>query len=128
MGFFRRGFWQKLVIYLTVVLQFGLLVWLLVVWFTDNLNGPAAFVFLFVSIVLNFLFGIMIVLGDSESSYKISWLFIVGMLPILGPLLYVLFAHKYRTKKQKKYFHDYFSIVSKAERKKLLRISRGKIS
>ena len=116
MGFFRRGFWQKLVIYLTVVLKFCLLVWLFIVWFTDTLNGPAALGFLIFFIVLNFLFGIMIVLGDSESSYKISWLFIVGMLPIIGPLLYALFAHKYRTKRQNKYFKDYFSIVSKAEK------------
>ena len=116
MGFFRRGFWQKLVIYLTVVLQFGLLVWLFVVWFTDTLNGPTALGFLIFFIILNFLFGIMIVLGDSESSYKISWLFIVGMLPIIGPLLYALFAHKYRTKRQNKYFKDYFSIISKAEK------------
>ena len=106
MGFFRRGFWQKLVIYLTVVLKFCLLVWLFIVWFTDTLNGPAALGFLIFFIVLNFLFGIMIVLGDSESSYKISWLFIVGMLPIIGPLLYALFAHKYRTKRQNKYFKD----------------------
>lgn len=116
MGFFRRGFWQKLVIYLIVILQFSLLAWIFFTWIDSTLNGPAALAALIILVVLNFIFGIAIVLGDSESSYKISWLFIVGMLPVIGPLLYLLFAHKHRTKAQSKYFQDYFSIISKAKK------------
>ena len=116
MGFFRRGFWQKLVIYLLVVSEFFVLAYLFFIEITDTLNGPAALASLILLVVVNFLFGIMIVLGDSESSYKISWLFIVGMLPIIGPLLYLLFAHKHRTKAQHKYFQDYFSVIRHGER------------
>lgn len=113
MGFFRRGFWQKLIIYLTVILEFILIAALIIMWVGDYLNGDAAVIFLISYVVIIFIFGVMISLSDSEDSYKIAWLFIVGMLPILGPIFYLFFAHKYRSKSQRRYFREYFSIVSR---------------
>lgn len=116
MGFFRRGFWQKAVIYLTVILEFVLIAFFIFLWAGDLLNSDAAVIFVLAYIILNLVFGIMIVLSDSEDSYKIAWLFIVGMLPLLGHIFYLFFAHKFRTKAQRKYFREYFSIVSRGPR------------
>lgn len=118
MGFFRRGFWQKIVIYFLVILEFCLAAFFIFRWVTDGLNSNAGISFLITIEVINAVLGLMITLSGSESSYKIAWLFIVGMLPIIGTLLYLLFAHKYRTKRQKRYFREYFSVIKHGEKQK----------
>lgn len=119
MGFFRKGFWQKLIIYLTVIFEFALVASFIIMWAGDLLSSDAAIIFILIYVILNFTFGVMITLSDSEDSYKIAWLFIVGMLPILGHLFYLFFAHKYRSKAQRRYFREYFSIISHNEERNL---------
>ena len=106
MGFFRRGFWQKLIIYLTVILEFVLFVLAVVAIVNGYLNTDAAVWTVVILWAINFVCGIVIVQTNAEDSYKIAWLFIVGMLPIIGPLMYLVLAHKYRSLRQKKCFSD----------------------
>jgi len=115
MGFFRRGFWQKLIIYLTVILEFVLFVLAVVAIVNGYLNTDAAVWTVVILWAINFVCGIVIVQTNAEDSYKIAWLFIVGMLPIIGPLMYLVLAHKYRSLRQKKYFSDYFGIIRRGE-------------
>ncbi len=115
MKIFRRGFWPKIVIYLSVILEFALLCYVVWALVSNTWNTPSAIVSVIILWALSFLFAIQIIESDAEESYKIAWLFLVGLVPVLGPLLYLLFAHKHRTKKQRNHFRRYFAILKEAK-------------
>ncbi len=115
MKFFRRGFWQKIVIYLLVILEFALLCYIVWALVSNTWNTPSAITAVVILWVISFVFAIQIVEGNAEDSYKIAWLFLVGVVPLLGPLLYLLFAHKRRTKRQQNHFKRYFTILREAK-------------
>ena len=52
--------------------------------------------------LLDIIVMIYIVNSRANSAYKISWLFIVGLLPFFGTVLYLMFGNKNTTKRMKK--------------------------
>lgn len=115
MRFFRRHAWSMIITYITVLLEIALIVTGVVLYTIYDFSSAAVVTVLVEIIIINFILGLIIMLGESASSFKITWLFIVGMLPIIGPTFYILFAHKYTSSRQKKYFKNYFSILGNAE-------------
>lgn len=52
-------------------------------------------------IVVNFVLGTFIVNTKDEIDYKFAWMSVCFIFPVLGPILYLLFAHKVTTKRYK---------------------------
>ncbi len=101
--------------YLTVLLEIALIITAVVLYAIYDFSSAAVIAVIIEVYVINFILGLIIVLGESAPNFKVAWLFIVGMLPIVGPTIYVLFAHKYTSPKQKRYFRNYFSILKNGE-------------
>ena len=55
-----------------------------------------------VLMVLNFIFAIFIVNSQSQINYKVSWLAVILGLPVIGLVLYILYAYKITTRTLKK--------------------------
>ena len=102
MKFLRPGFWQKFVMGLILLAEFAFLVYVLVAfllaWFASfNLIWALAAV-----ILGDIAISIYIILSNTEDTYKLAWVFLVGCLPILGAVFYFLLAQKETTPRQKK--------------------------
>lgn len=115
MRFFRRRAWSMILTYITVLLEIALIITGVVLYAIYDFSSAAVISVFVEVIIINFILGLIILMSESASSFKIAWLFIVGMIPIIGPTFYILFAHKYTSSRQKKYFKNYFSILKNAE-------------
>lgn len=96
MKFLRPGFWQKLIVALTMLVEIALAV-LVLVWLFDKANatGPTTLLYLLVAVFfLDIATSIYIVSSTSPDIYKMSWLICVWFLPGAGILMYILFANK----------------------------------
>lgn len=111
MKMFRNGYWQKLVILFDLLVQLAIIVLFCYYFLSGFLNSQWAFVFIIVIFLVDFGLMVYIVNSRSENEYKIVWLVFVGGIPFIGPVFYLLFAHKIRTKKQNQYLHSYFSLL-----------------
>ncbi len=111
MKFFHKGYWQKIVTILLVLLEFIAAIGFIVVVVLGLLNSAYALVTFIVLYVLSFLILLFINYSSSISEYRISWMFLVGGLPLIGPLFYLLFAHKVRTGSQTRFLEKYFAIL-----------------
>ncbi len=122
MKFFRNGFWQKAVTILFVLIEFAILI-----AFVYLLAGGFLYLPWFLYVVVFFYLvnlGILVFIVNSsaEAEYKISWLFFVAAIPIVGSVFYLSFAHKLRTKGQKEYLRNYYSVLRvEATREETLR-------
>jgi cardiolipin synthase len=61
---------------------------------------------------LSFSLAVFIVNTESAVEYKVAWLVMVGVLPLIGSILYLFFAHKLRTKKEKKRLKEYYAALA----------------
>ena len=52
--------------------------------------------------VFDFIIMTYIVNSKANTSYKITWLFVVGLLPVIGGILYLMFGNKNTTKRMKR--------------------------
>ncbi|MCR4562003.1 MAG: cardiolipin synthase [Bacilli bacterium] len=112
---FRRGIWQKFVslfILLLVVASFVAMGVLLVL---GILSSRFVVAFTFILFLINLMVMLFILNNGSEDTYKISWLYIVGAVPLVGLFLYLLLAHKLRTRKEERSLERYFDILSKSK-------------
>ena len=66
----------------TVVLVALQLAWLAWVWVTGVLNGLSLLIILY------------LVRKDENSAYKVGWIALIGLLPLLGGALYLAFGNK----------------------------------
>ncbi len=111
MKLFRNGFWQKAVTILFVLIEFALLIALVSLLAGGSLAGPEAFYALLSVYLVNLVVAVFVVNSGSENEYKVVWLFYMVAIPVVGTIFYILFAHKIRTKKQKRYLRDYYSVL-----------------
>jgi cardiolipin synthase len=111
MKMFRNGYWQKIVLILSILLQLSVIIALLVLILTLDLDDVTYFSFLAVYFLIRLGICVFIVQTDSAVDYKVAWLVFVGALPLVGETFYLLFAHKIRTKKERQALHDYYHAI-----------------
>lgn len=112
MRIFRNGYWQKAVAVILILAQLGALLYFLVLWFDDALRSQAAIWVLLALWVISLGLGIYIVNSSSSPEYKVSWLFLVGCVPLIGPVFYLLFAHKIRSRRAVAYGKRYYGLLN----------------
>ena len=103
MKFFRPGYWQKLILGLVLAIQF-LAVSALLIWLYESLaeNGPwAVLLFIGVAFIVDIFLAVYIFSTPSPDVYKLSWLFLVFLIPIGGALIYIFFANKQTSRSQR---------------------------
>jgi len=112
MKMFRNGYWQKLVLLLTLLVEIAFLIFLIVSIAADGISTPGTSLAYFVAlVVIRAFICVFIVWTDSGAQYKIAWLVFVGALPIVGGACYLLFAHKLRTKKERRTLTRYYEAL-----------------
>ncbi|MCI2111733.1 MAG: cardiolipin synthase [Bacilli bacterium] len=107
MKLFKNGYWPKFLMLLLIFLQLvGLGV--LSYYFFNNSLAREHFYSLAIAVwAITAAFEIFIVLSRSETSYRIAWMLLVALLPVLGALYYLLFANKRTTIRQRKRMKRY---------------------
>ena len=90
--FFSKIFNRVTLTCLVVLVQ---VVWLLS-WFFGWIRHRTVFAVLLT--LLSVLMALYIIRKDENPAYKISWIVIIGLVPLLGGLLYLLFGNKRPTK------------------------------
>ncbi len=108
--FLKRGFWPKLVAGIIFLLEFALFVLLIYLFATSILVSAWALPFIVAVFVYDLLLMVYIVNTDVPDAYKMSWLFIVGALPVFGSAFYFVFANKKPTRKTKKLLKQFDSV------------------
>jgi len=108
MKMFRNGYWQKIVLILSIFLQLCFIVGLLVLILLLDVDDTTYFSLLAVYFVIRCGVCVFIIQTDSAVDYKVAWLVFVGALPLIGETFYLLFAHKLRTKKESNLLHVYY--------------------
>ena len=106
MKMFRNGYWQKIVLILSIFLQLCFIVGLLVLILLLDVDDTTYFSLLAVYFVIRCGVCVFIIQTDSAVDYKVAWLVFVGALPLIGETFYLLFAHKLRTKKESNLLHE----------------------
>src|SRR5574344_1185782 len=112
MKMFRNGYWQKLVLLLTILIEIALLIFFTVSIVADGMSTPGtSLTYFIILIVARAFICVFIVWTDSAAQYKIAWLVFVGALPIVGGACYLFFAHKLRTKKERRTLTRYYDAL-----------------
>lgn len=111
MKFFRRSYFPKVVIAIALLVQF-LAIFILAIWISTQIKGnsesfatTARVIFALLGIVflVDILISVHIINGDSAEIYKITWIFFVFALPIVGIILYIVIANKATSKKSRRH-------------------------
>ena len=109
MGFFRRGYWPKLLVILILAVQVIAIIFL-IVFLTDLAanNGPYLVLALIGLVFLaDVCISIYIINTDTPDVYKITWVFVVFLLPLAGLLIYVFLANKQTSRKNRQILAKY---------------------
>ena len=109
MKFFRPGYWQKTLLALLFLIQFLAVAALLVFLYEVMAeNGPwAVLIFIGVVFFVDILLCVYIFSTTSPDVYKLSWMFLVFVLPVGGALIYVFFANKQTSRSQRRKLKKY---------------------
>ncbi len=115
MKFFRPGYWQKLILGLILLAQFLLVIGLLVYLYEVMAeNGPwAVLIFIGVVFIVDIFLAVYIFATTSPDVYKLSWMFLVFVLPVGGALIYVFYANKQTNRFQRKKLRKYRKPIEK---------------
>jgi len=115
MKFLQAGFWQKLVMGLLLLLEivaFVAGVILLATFWTDA-GDQATFYLVIIVFVADVVTEMYIINTRVPYIYKITWMFFVSALPILGLLFYLFFANKQTSRLQRKKYVRWSSTLQK---------------
>lgn len=93
-----------------LILQIILLVAFAVLASLSDLFG---YYYLFVALILNAFALIFILNSKANTSYKLSWMLIVAVIPGIGLLFYILYANKRDTKRQRAKLKPYTEALKK---------------
>lgn len=120
MKLFHNGIWAKLILVLILFLEVvGVGVFMgLLAFGAFTRDNVVSIIFYVTAFVIDLIVSIHITNSESEPSYKIAWLFVVGILPYAGATYYIFFAHKRTTKRQERELRVYYDSLHKEETKK----------
>ena len=132
MKLFRRAYFPKIIIGSGLLIQF-LAIFVLVLWASTKIstdpqvlaqNVRLIILIVLVIFVVDCVLSLIILNSESAEVYKLTWIFFVFALPILGILLYLLIANKATSKRNRKrvqkYLHPIQNVPSLPETKKEL--------
>lgn len=100
--FFTYGIWQKMLILLTILAELALVVFFFYELLTMGLTSQHIVIFLAIYWAIVAFFEIFILFTQSEPEYKMIWMMVVAVLPLVGIVFYLLFANKRVTPRQKR--------------------------
>lgn len=112
MKLFKNGYWQKLVMILSILLQLALLIAIVYYVLAGTLESQAAIWILVTLWVINLLMVSFLISTDNGNEYKIFWLFLMAGFPIFGLVFYLFFAHKMRTPRESKILTRYYQAIA----------------
>jgi len=112
MRFFRSGYWQKALTIFLVFLEIVLLVVFAYLVFMGGLSSQYAIWAIVGFWALSFFISVVIVNSASENEYKIGWLFLIAAIPFFGFIFYLIFAHKFRTRRKTAYGSRYRAVLT----------------
>ena len=109
MKFFRRGFYPKLIIGLVLGIQLiAVIVGIIVLGDLFATSGPyVTLAVIGVVFFLDIVVSIFIINNDTPDVYKITWIFVVFVLPVAGLLLYIFLANKQTSRKNRRVLQRY---------------------
>ena len=109
MKFFRRGFWPKLLIGLILLVQIIAVITLIILLADAAATNGPMLVLILIGIVFlgDVITAVTIINNDTPDVYKISWLFLVFLLPIAGLVMYIFLANKQTSKKNRRFLQRY---------------------
>ncbi|HAS56811.1 MAG TPA: hypothetical protein DCR94_06245, partial [Firmicutes bacterium] len=117
--FFKPGFWPKLIIGLLLLTQFALAIFAFVYLSTYSQKHATLFgVILALTFFLNVVLSSYIINSSSPDAYRIVWIWVVNCLPLLGALMYIVFANKQTSKRKKALVNRYIKPLEKEESEK----------
>lgn len=93
---------RLLVVGLLVLLEVALIISFFVLLIYSQLDGVAYITSTIVLYLLNIILSLFIISTKAQVDFKISWLIVVNLVPIAGPLFYFIFANKITTRSKKK--------------------------
>ncbi len=99
---FKRGYWPRVLVGLILLAELILIIWLVYLLTAGFLDSTWAWLFSIVVSLVDLFFLIYIHNSSVPDAYKLSWMFIVGGLSVLGVVFYVLFANKKPKKQSRK--------------------------
>lgn len=91
-----RLFWNCLILLIELTLLFGL------IYSFSNYNLMISTIFYVVFEILAIILMLYIVSTKGNVAYKLTWLFFIGVIPMLGVIAYLMFGNKKFTKRQQK--------------------------
>jgi len=109
--FFRNGFWQKLLTCLFILFELAFLILTIYLFAFTDLSTQYALIYVLVNYLISLGFAIYIINSSSQIDYKVAWLFLIILLPLVGVIFYLIFAHKRRSKRQSRYLKRYYSVL-----------------
>lgn len=117
--FFKPGFWQKLIIGLLLLVQFGVAIFGIVYLSTYSQQHLTLFaIILILNFILNVGISSYIINSSSADAYRLAWIWVVNCLPLLGALMYIVFANKQTSKRKKALVNRYIRPLEKEESEK----------
>jgi cardiolipin synthase len=100
--FFKLGLWRKFLAILMILAELGLLGFLLYALIYMGLQATDVIIIWVVFYAITAVTEFYIVFTQSESDFKIVWMLVVAALPVVGPVIYLLFANKRVVPRRKK--------------------------
>lgn len=100
--FFSNGIWQKLLILFFILLELGAVIYFFYALFSFGLRTSDVVAWLLVYFGMLAATEIFLVFTQSEPEYKMAWMVAVAALPLIGIVLFLLFANKRVTPRQKR--------------------------
>lgn len=117
--FLRPGFYQKLIIGLLLLAQFGLAIFLIARLSTFSEQSQVALYVILISVfLLNVSLSSYAINSKSPDSYRLAWLWVINCLPLLGAIMYIVFANKQTSRRKRKLVNRYIRPLEKEESEK----------
>lgn len=104
MKWLRPGYWQKILLFLIFLIQFLIVVIGVICLFdyVAYIGYQPLFAFFGIIFFVDVALAVYILNSPSPDVYRLSWLFLVFAIPAGGALLYVVFANKQTSKRNRK--------------------------
>ena len=120
MKFLKPGFWQKSLIAIILLAQIGFIVGILIWAFnTADRSGPHTLLGLVTFIfVIDIIAAVWIINTPSPDIYRLTWMFVVFAFPLGGVLMYVFFANKQTSKRNREKVARYAKPIERLPSKK----------
>lgn len=115
MKLFRKGFWPKALVAILVLLQFAAVLVLFLYLLNLTQDTVWAVVVIFIIFCVSVGFEVHVLASNIPNAFKISWMWVIGCLPLFGIFLYLLFGNKQTSWENQKGMYRYAKPIVKSD-------------